>query len=321
MVRYLVVGNQTLGSSALLTCMQEARDRHESRFHLLVPATHPAAQWTWTESDDHATAEVRLKEALEDLRAEGFEVTGEVGDANPVNAIGDVLRREPDAFDEVLLSTLPPGLSRWLGEDLPHRVERTFGLPLTCVVADLTRPHRGRDIPQPGTYDIDVAHSSVEFVARVLTISKIRGRFAHFSGTLHVAEVPEESSVAIRIEATSIDTSEWRRDAHLRSADFLDVNNHPELTFQSTAVEPAEDARWRVTGNLTLRGVAHPVVLEVEFIGVAVTAAGEQRIGFSASAEVDREAWGLTWNRVVETGGVLVGRRVQIELNVQAVRR
>ncbi len=136
-----------------------------------------------------------------------------------------------------------------------------------------------------------------------------------------MADVPEESSVEITINATSIDTADWRRDAHLRSADFLDVNDYPSLTFHSTSVAPGDVDRWRVGGDLTLRGVACPVVLDVEFFGVAVAESGEQRLGFAASTEIDREAWGLTWNRVVETGGLLVGRRVQIELDVQAKRR
>jgi polyisoprenoid-binding protein YceI len=319
-VRYLVVGNQTLGSEALSARLEEARSRGRSRFHLLVPATHPVGSWTWTESGDHGAAETRLKEFLEELRSRGFEATGEVGDANVISAIGDVLRREPDRFDEIILSTLPPGLSRWLGQDLPRRVQRSFRLPLSCVVAEVTRRHRGQEIPLPGTYEIDAAHSTVEFVARFLTISKIRGRFSHFGGELQVAEVPEESWVAITIDATSIDTADWQRDAHLRSEDFLDVNRHPTLAFRSTSVGLREDGQWQVTGDLTLRGVTRPVALDVEFTGVAVPGFGEQRLGFAATTEIDREAWGLTWNRVVETGGVLVGRRVQIELNVQATR-
>ncbi|MDQ4096888.1 MAG: YceI family protein [Actinomycetota bacterium] len=321
MVRYLVVGNQTLHSEALLARLRQGRESGDCRFHVLVPASHPAGSWTWTEGGDHAAAEARLKEFLDELRGLGFEVTGEVGDANPVSAIGDVLAREPRSFDEIILSTLAPGLSRWLGQDVPRRVERSFGLPLTHVVGYLTRPHDGQEIPLPGTYEIDAAHSSIEFVARFLTISKIRGRFTQFAGTLEVAEVPEESSVEITIEATSIDTSDWRRDAHLRSADFLDVNAYPTLTFQSSSVAPGEGETWRATGDLTLRGITCPVVLDVEFSGVAVPESGELRVGFTAGAEIDREAWGLTWNRVVETGGVLVGRRVQIELDMQATRR
>jgi polyisoprenoid-binding protein YceI len=321
MVRYLVVGNQTLGSEALLARLQHARESGDCSFHVLVPASHASGDWTWTEGGDHAAAEARLKEFLDDLRALGFEVTGEVGDANPVSAIGDVLVREGHSFDEIILSTLPPGLSRWLGQDVPQRVKRSFHLPLSHVVAPLTRSHRGQQIPLPGTYDIDAAHSSVVFVARFLTISKIRGRLTDFAGTLQVAEVPEESSVEITINATSIDTADWRRDAHLRSADFLDVNAHPIIGFRSTSVAAGEAGMWLVTGDLTLRGVTRPVVLDVEFFGVAVADSGEQRLGLAGSAEIDREAWDLTWNRVVETGGVLVGRRVQIELDVQAERR
>lgn len=321
MVRYLVVGNQTLGSQTLLARLRRARERGECSFHVLVPASQAGGTWTWTEGGDRAAAEAGLKEFLDGLRALGVEATGEVGDADPVVAIGDFLTREPESVDEIILSTLPPGMSRWLGQDVPRRVERAFRVPLTHVVAPLMRVHRGQQIPLAGTYDIDAAHSSVEFVARFLTISRIRGRFTDFSGTIEVEEAPEESSVDITIEATSIDTADWRRDAHLRSADFLDVNAYPTLGFHSTSVGPGVAGRWEVTGDLTLRGVTRPVVLDVEFFGVAVPDSGEQRLGFAATAEIDREAWGLTWNRVVETGGVLVGRRVEIELDVQARRR
>jgi polyisoprenoid-binding protein YceI len=320
MVRYLVVGNQTLRSEALLACLRQLREKRGGAFHVVVPASHPASAWTWTEGGDRAAAEVRLKEFLAELQAEGFEISGEVGDPNPVSAIGQVLLREPGSFDEIILSTLPPGLSRWLGQDVPHRVQRAFRLPVTQVVAPLTRHHRGQQIPLAGTYEIDAAHSSIEFVARFLTISKVRGRFTEFTGTLEVAEVPEESRVDMTIDATSIDTADWRRDAHLRSADFLDVNDYPTLTFHSTSIGAGEGGGWQVGGDLTLRGVTRAVMLDVEFFGVAVPDSGEQRLGFAATTVIDREAWGLTWNRVVETGGVLVGRRVDVELDVQALR-
>jgi polyisoprenoid-binding protein YceI len=317
-IRYLVVGNQTLPGRTLLRSLEGMR-REGDRFHVVVPLSHRGASWTWTEGGDRALAQARLKEFLETLRAQGYAATGEIGDASPVNAIGDVLRREPGSFDHIILSTLPPGVSRWLGQDVPHRIERAFDVPLTCVVAELTRPYRGQDIPQEGSYDIDNAHSSVEFVARFLGISRIRGRFGAFTGRLHVAEVPEESGVIMTIDAASVDTLDWRRDAHLRSADFLDVNNHPTLEFETTSVHPSDGGHWRVIGDLSIRGVTRPVTLEVDFHGVAVTPSGEPRVGFSASTEIDREDWGLTWNRAVETGGVLVGRRVTIELDIQAV--
>ena len=139
----------------------------------------------------------------------------------------------------------------------------------------LTREHNGSVIPTPGIYDIDAKHSSVEFVARHLMISKVRGRFDDVEGTITVAEVPEKSSVTVKIGAASVRTGEDQRDAHLRSGDFFNVDTHPHWTFVSTAVEQAGD-QWKVTGDLTISGVTRPVVLDVEFDG-ATTALGHDR--------------------------------------------
>jgi len=194
---------------------------------------------------------------------------------------------------------------------------------MTVVTNDnaLTRDYEGSEIPVPGTYDLDVAHTTVEFVARHLMISKVRGRFADFSGTITVGETPADSSVEVTIQAASIETSQSQRDEHLRSADFFDVEQFPTLTFRSTKVERSGKGRWAVTGDLTVRDVTKPVVLDVEFEGANATPWGTQAIGFSASAEVDREEWGLTWNQALETGGVLVGKKASIELAVEATPR
>ena len=182
------------------------------------------------------------------------------------------------------------------------------------------REHNGHAIPEPGTYALDPSHTTVEFVGRHLMITKVRGRFDEFSGEVRIADVPEESSVDVTIAAASVNSSEARRDEHLRSADFLDVEAHPTISFRSTGVAPGKNGRWKVTGDLTVRGVSHPVVLDVEFDGATTDPWGGQRLGFSASTEVDREDWGLTWNQALEAGGVLVGKKVRIELNVEAVR-
>lgn len=191
---------------------------------------------------------------------------------------------------------------------------------MSHLVAAPTRPYRGQEIPEAGLYEVDASHSSVEFVARFLTISKVRGRFTDFSGKLVVAEVPEQSSVSITIDAASICTDNAKRDAHLRSADFFDVGHHPELTFHSSTVQPATEEIWTVTGDLALLGVTHPVTLDAQFAGLVATSSGEHRAGFSASTDIDREDWGLTWNQVLETGGLLVAKKVRIELDMQAVR-
>jgi polyisoprenoid-binding protein YceI len=184
-----------------------------------------------------------------------------------------------------------------------------------------TRPYRGTVVPIPGTYDLDAAHTTVEFIARHLMITKVRGRFGSFSGVVHVAEVPEESSVEVTIDAASVDTNQAQRDDHLRSPDFLDVDQYPTLTFKSTSVDLHEDGHWSVTGDLTVHGTTRPVVLDVEFEGANTTPWGTKAVAFSASAEIDREDFGLTYNQVLESGGVVVGKKVRIEINVEAVLR
>jgi polyisoprenoid-binding protein YceI len=190
----------------------------------------------------------------------------------------------------------------------------------TSTTPTLTRDHKGTNVPVAGTYDIDPKHTSVEFVARHLMISKVRGRFDDVEGTITVADVPEESSVEVKIAASSVRTGEDQRDAHLRSGDFFDVETHPTWTFKSTAVEQNGD-QWKVTGDLTISGSTHPVVLDVEFDGANATPWGTTAVGFSASTEIDREQWGLTYNQVLETGGVMVGKKIRIELQVEAAAR
>ncbi|HEX2038560.1 MAG TPA: YceI family protein [Acidimicrobiales bacterium] len=181
-----------------------------------------------------------------------------------------------------------------------------------------TRTLDGVQLPTAGRWEIDRSHSSVEFVVRHLMVSKVRGRFGEFSGSLRIGEVPEQSSVEVVIDAAGIDTGDSSRDEHLRSADFLDVATHPTLTFRSTAVRE-RGGRWLVDGELTVRGVTRPVTLDVELLGVVTSPWGKQVAGFTATADIDREDFGLTWNQALETGGVLVGRKVRIELSVEAI--
>lgn len=169
-----------------------------------------------------------------------------------------------------------------------------------------------------GTYEIDPSHSTVEFVARHLMITKVRGRFGGFSGALTIGESPEASSVHTTIDATTIQTGDEKRDGHLRSADFLDVDNHPVLEFVSTRVAGDPD-RWKVTGDLTIRGISRPVTLDVVLDGTVTDPWGGERVAFTASTEINREDWGLTWNQVLESGGVVVSRNVRIEISIEAV--
>ena len=176
----------------------------------------------------------------------------------------------------------------------------------------------GVELPKAGTWEIDPSHSTVEFVARHM-LTKARGRFDTFSGTLHVDEVPESSSVEVQIAAASIDTNTEDRDKHLRSPDFLDAESYPTLEFHSTSVRPRSGNRFDLVGDLTIRDVTREVLLETEYVGVHDTPFGTEVATFSARTEIDREEFGLTWNVAIETGGWLVGRNVQIELEVEAV--
>jgi polyisoprenoid-binding protein YceI len=186
------------------------------------------------------------------------------------------------------------------------------------AVAVGTRTVDGVQLPEAGRWEVDRSHSSVEFVVRHLMVSKVRGRFGEFSGVLHIADVPEESSVDVVIDAAGIDTRDSGRDEHLRSQDFLDIATYPTLAFRSTGVRQA-GGRWAVDGELTVKGITRPVTLDVEFEGAVANPWGNQVASFTASTEIDREDFGLTWNQALETGGVLVGRKVRIDLSVEAI--
>ena len=175
-------------------------------------------------------------------------------------------------------------------------------------------------LPTVGTWDLDASHTSVEFLARHLMVAKVRGRFERFSGAITVADPPESSSVEVTIEAASVSSKDEQRDGHLRSADFFDVEQYPAITFRSTHVQGAGSA-WAVTGDLTMKDVTRPVVLDVEYHGLITDPWGNEKAVFSASTEVDREDWGLTWNVALEKGGVLVSKKIKLELEVEAPRR
>ena len=174
---------------------------------------------------------------------------------------------------------------------------------------------------QEGTWVIDPSHSSIEAVARHMMISKVRGRFHEFSGAIHVDKDPTKSWAEATIKAASIDTTSPDRDNHLRSPDFLDVENHPEVTFRSTSLTDQGDGRYLAEGDLTIRGVTKPVTLNVTFHGVAVDPFANTKGLFSATGKLDREDWGITWNAALESGGVLVRRSLDFEIEAQVVRQ
>jgi polyisoprenoid-binding protein YceI len=184
----------------------------------------------------------------------------------------------------------------------------------------LTRDFNGVTVPAPGSFALDPSHTRVGFVARHMMVAKVRGSFPKVEGTLTVAENPLESQVDVTVQVGSVSTGDENRDAHLRSPDFFDVEKFPVMRFVSNIVEPAGPGRFRVQGDLTIRDVTRPVTLDVELEGVVVDPYGKQRVGFSATGEVDREEFGLTWNVAIEAGGVVVGKQVRIEIEAEAVR-
>jgi polyisoprenoid-binding protein YceI len=192
--------------------------------------------------------------------------------------------------------------------------------PATAPAAAATRSVDGVDLPAVGTYGLDPTHTHVGFVVRHMMVSKVRGRFTKFDGKVVIAENPTDSTTEVTIDAASIDTREETRDADLRSANFFDVENHPSIAYTSTKVSPSGD-EWVVDGDLTIRGVTRSVPLTVTFEGGANDPWGNARIGFSATAEIDREDFGLTWNVALEAGGFMVGKSIKIEIEAELVKQ
>lgn len=171
-------------------------------------------------------------------------------------------------------------------------------------------------------WQIDPSHSSIQFSARHMMISTVRGRFEEFSGQVHFDEQqPEKSSVSVEIKADSIYTKDANRDGHLRSPDFLNADEYPVLTFKSTRVEKINASHGRIYGDLTIRDVTREVVLDTEFVGKARSPWGATSAGFSASTSIDRRDWGLTWNVALETGGILVGDAIKIEIELELIEQ
>jgi polyisoprenoid-binding protein YceI len=170
-------------------------------------------------------------------------------------------------------------------------------------------------------WQIDPAHTDAEFAVKHMMISTVKGRFAAVSGIITLDEADlSGSSVEVEIDVASIDTRQEQRDEHLRSADFFDVANHPKIIFRSRRVEAEGKGRFRVVGDLTIRGVTREVVLEATDEGRGTDPWGNEKAGFSARTSIDRQDYGLTWNAALETGGILVGNEVKISLEVQAAK-
>ncbi len=170
------------------------------------------------------------------------------------------------------------------------------------------------------TWQIDKAHSDIHFTVRHMVITKVRGRFLKWDGTLAIDEQDwSKSRVDIAIDAASISTNDEKRDGHLKSADFLDAEKFPKVTFKSTKIAPAGGDKLNVTGDLTIRDVTKPVTIAVERLGKAKDPWGNNKIAFNGKLTIERDEFGAKWNQVLETGGVLVGKEVEIDLELQAI--
>ncbi|GAA2966199.1 YceI family protein [Actinokineospora diospyrosa] len=189
----------------------------------------------------------------------------------------------------------------------------------TSTSAGATRVVGGVELPAAGVWKIDPGHAEVGFIGRHFMLTKVRGRFTGVDGAVTVAERPEDSAVLVTIDMTSVTSGDQTRDDHLRSDDFFDVAAHPTATFSSTSVSWIGSGGV-LDGELTIKGVARPVSLKVEHLGVVRDPWGNDRAVFSAKGRINREDWGLSWNMVLEAGGILVSKEIDLELEVELVR-
>ncbi|GHI40674.1 YceI family protein [Streptomyces violascens] len=173
-----------------------------------------------------------------------------------------------------------------------------------------------------GDYILDPAHTRIGFVARHAMVTKVRGAFHEFEGTAHLDGAdPSRSSVQVVVKTESIDTGVEQRDQHLRTNDFLDAPNFPDITFRSTAIEPRSETEYRVTGDLTVKDTTRPVTIDFEYTGNAVDPSGNLRVGLEGSVTISRKEFGVTWNAALEGGGVLVGDKVVLEFDISAIKQ
>jgi polyisoprenoid-binding protein YceI len=191
----------------------------------------------------------------------------------------------------------------------------------TATQAPGTRTFQGLTIPAPGTFDLDQAHTRIGFSARHMMVSKVRGQFRDFTGSITIAGEPLDSAAEAVIKTASIDTGSADRDKHLTSPDFLDVEKFPEITFRTVRVIARHGSELTVLGDLTIKDVTREIELKLDLEGVGTSPWGTQVLGFTMTAEIDREDFGMTWNVALETGGVLVGKTVKLEIEGEAVRR
>jgi polyisoprenoid-binding protein YceI len=171
-----------------------------------------------------------------------------------------------------------------------------------------------------GTWNVDPSHSSVEFRVKHLGISTVRGSFREFEGRIEIGEDTDSTRAYGSIKAASLDTGEPKRDEHLRSPDFFDAENYPEITFESTSVEVVDDEEFHVTGDLTMHGVTHPIRLVVEVEGTEQDPWGNTRVGLEAQGEINRSDWGMKFNQALGSGNMIVSDKVRISVDISAVK-
>lgn len=172
---------------------------------------------------------------------------------------------------------------------------------------------------EPGVWTLDKNHTKFGFVAKHLMVTKVRGHFESYEATVEIADDLTESRIEATFDSASLTTGSDDRDGHLRSNDFFDIENHPTMKFVSTDITPDGEG-WKITGDLTIRDTTHPVSLDAVYEGSAVDPWGNTHIGFSATAKINREDWGLTWNAALEGGGLLVSKDVVIDIEGQLIR-
>jgi polyisoprenoid-binding protein YceI len=202
----------------------------------------------------------------------------------------------------------------------PSEVRPSEVRPSEVRPSEVRQQPETRNVPAAGSYVLDQAHSYVSFTARHLMVTKVRGRFPVTAGKLVVADDPTQSAVEATIDVTAVESGDPKRDEHLRSADFFEADKYPTATFRSTNVEDHGDGEFSLQGDLTIRDTTRPVTLEGEYLGTEKSPWGDTRVGFSAETEISRKDWGLDFNIALETGGVVVGDKIKLEIDAEWVK-
>lgn len=175
--------------------------------------------------------------------------------------------------------------------------------------------------PESGTWIFDTGHSRVGFEGRHLMVSRVRGGFTRFAGAVHVGTTPAETTAELTIDAASIESGFADRDDHLRSADWFDVQQHPQIIARAHSLRHVSGLTWAATADLTIRGITRVIPLTIEFFGAVDDPWSNRKLGFTATAEVNREEWGLTWNMALEAGGLVASKKIRLEMDVEAIRQ